>query len=431
MGDCDLTLSILFFILILWLTGVFFGFAAALANVSEPEVVKKALGGDKKSVRIQKILDQPQRYMNAIPLLITSSYIYFGAFLLPEFEKKASALLGKSAAFPALFALSALLFSAFGIAAFRRVGTYRAEKFAYRHVNVVHYVCLVLYPLTFIVTWLARAAAVPFGVRIDQKEDAVTEEEIISMVDEAHEQGVIEENEAEMIQNIISFNETTASDIMTHRKQIIGFDETVLLSEMVDDMLEEGNSRYPVYRGDVDNIIGVVHYKDALKFLTQNAWAKFKPLREIPGLIRNATFIPGTRGLGDLFHLMQEQKVHMAVVVDEYGQTAGIVTLEDILEEIVGEIFDEYDEEESRFKAQKDDSVLIDGLTPLQKVEDELDISFGDTDCETLNGVLTSLLGHIPTARDIDREFEISGYRFRIVSLGNKTVGKVKASKKY
>jgi len=412
--------------IVLFLTGgIFYGFAAALQNISEGENERRALAGDKKAVRIRKLLDQPVRYINAIPLLITSSCVLFGSLILPK-------ITGRFSEVPAAAALSAaavLLISSFGILLFRRVGTYQAEKFALSCVNVVHYISILLYPATFVITWTARAGARLFGVHMNQKEDSVTEEEIISIVDEAHEQGVIEENEAEMIQNIISFNETSASDIMTHRKQIVGFDETVLLTEMVDDMLEEGNSRYPVYRGDVDNIVGVVHYKDALKFITQNAWAKFKPLKEIPGLIRNATFIPETRGIGDLFHLMQEQKVHMAVVVDEYGQTAGIVTLEDILEEIVGEILDEYDEEDARFRTQKDDSVLIDALTPLHDVEDELDISFGETDYETLNGVLTSMLGHIPDRNDLDKEFDICGYRFRIVSLGNKTVGKVRASK--
>ena len=140
------------------------------------------------------------------------------------------------------------------------------------------------------------------------------------MVDEAHEQGVIEENEAEMIQNIMEFNDTEAKDIMTHRKNVIAFDQEENLQSIVDTMLEEGNSRYPVYKETIDNIVGIIHYKDALKFLTRNSWAKFKPLKDLPGLIREASFIPETRGISDLFGSMQVKKIHMAVVVDEYGQ---------------------------------------------------------------------------------------------------------------
>ena len=279
------------------------------------------------------------------------------------------------------------------------------------------------------VTWIARLASIPFGVEYNRTEEAVTEEEIISIVDEAHEQGVIEENEAEMIQNIISFNETEAKDIMTHRKSVIAFDEEILLQELIDTILVEANSRYPVYAGNMDNIKGIVHYKDALKFMTKNSWAKFKPLKEIPGLIRQAAFIPETRGIGDLFHTMQAKKLHMAIVVDEYGQTSGIVTMEDILEEIVGDILDEYDEDEITIRTQKDNSLIIDGLAYLEDVADELAIDFGDSEFETLNGYLTNLLGHIPTKKDMDTEIVTNGYRFEILSLGNKTIGKVRVSK--
>ena len=421
--------GIVIIVILLLITGIFYGFSAALQNISENDAVKKALDGEKKAVRISRLIDQPWRYINVIPLLVTALGILCGYLLVPGVTGFLSKYANNTAVAAAVLAVAIILIASLGVLTFRRIGTYKAETFAYRTINVVHWICILLYPLTFASTYLARLVSALFGIRMNEKEASVTEEEIISIVDEAHEQGVIEENEAEMIQNIIEFNETFASDIMTHRKQIVAFDETALLAEIVDDMLEEGISRYPVYRENVDNIVGVVHYKDALKFLMQNSWAKFKPLKEIPGLIRNATFIPETRGVGDLFRLMQAQKVHMAVVVDEYGQTSGIVTLEDILEEIVGEILDEYDEEEARFRTQKDNSVLIDGLTPLDEVEDELGISFGETDFETLNGVLTSMLGHIPTAKDLDREFELDGYRFRIVSLGSKTVGKVRAQK--
>lgn len=228
-----------------------------------------------------------------------------------------------------------------------------------------------------------------------------------------------EENEAEMIQNIMEFNDTEAKDIMTHRKNVIAFDQEENLQSIVDTMLEEGNSRYPVYKETIDNIVGIIHYKDALKFLTRNSWAKFKPLKDLPGLIREASFIPETRGISDLFGSMQVKKIHMAVVVDEYGQTSGIVSMEDILEEIVGDILDEYDEDDSTFRTQKDNSVIIDGLAYLEDVSEELGIDFGKVEFETLNGYLTNLLGHIPTEDDLDKEIVVNGYRFRILSLGN------------
>ena len=174
----------------------------------------------------------------------------------------------------------------------------------------------------------------------------MTEKEIISMVDEAHEKGVLHKDEAEMIQNIFAFEDKEVGAVMTHRSHVAAFALDDLLKDVVEHMMEEGNSRYPVCGEDMDDIRGLIHYKDALKFFTQNSWAKFKPLKELPGLIRKVTFVPETRHIGQLFRTMQARQVHMAVVVDEYGQTAGIVTMEDILEEIVGDIFDEYDEEQ-------------------------------------------------------------------------------------
>ena len=162
--------------------------------------------------------------------------------------------------------------------------------------------------------------------------------------------------------------------------------------------------------------------------MTKNSWAKFKPLKEIPGLIRTAAFIPETRGIGDLFRTMQSKKLHMAVVVDEYGQTSGIVSMEDILEEIVGDIMDEYDEDEITFRTQIDNSLIIDGLASLEDVEKRLHIDFGDVAFETLNGYLTALLGHIPTEK-IWKKKSGNGIRFKILSLGNKTIGKVRAEK--
>lgn len=416
-------------LILLWLNGIFYGFAAALRNISENDTRKKAEEGDKKAQMLLTLIDRPAQFINVIPLIAMSCGICFGTFLVPWAAKVFDSYIKHTPALILVLALCAILLAGLGILTFRRVGTYYPEKYAYRYLKLVHFWVKLLSPFTMFVTWIARIAAIPFGVEFNRTELAVTEEEIISIVDEAHEQGVIEENEAEMIQNIISFNETEAHDIMTHRKNVVAFDEEILLKNMIDTMLEEGNSRYPVYEENIDNIKGIVHYKDALKFMTQNPWAKFKPLKELPGIIRQASLIPETRGIGDLFHTMQAKKIHMAVVVDEYGQTAGIVTMEDILEEIVGDILDEYDEDEITIRTQKDNTLIIDGLAYLEDVEKELEIDFGDVEFETLNGYLTNILGHIPSKKDIDTTVKAIGYCFTILSIGNKTIGKVKVEK--
>ena len=421
--------GLLILLLLLWLNGIFYGFAAAVRNISESDTQKRADEGDENAKKLLALIDKPAQFVNAIPLIVMASGICFGTFLVPWVVDAFHPYIKHTPALVLVLAVGVILLAGLGILTFRRVGTYHPEKYAYRYLKLVNFWVMVLNPVTVFITWIARLAAVPFGVEIDRKETAVTEEEIISIVDEAHEQGVIEENEAEMIQNIISFNETEAHDIMTHRKNVVAFDEEVLLKNMIDTMLEEGNSRYPVYEENIDNIKGIVHYKDALKFMTQNPWAKFKPLKELPGIIREAALIPETRGIGDLFHTMQAKKIHMAVVVDEYGQTAGIVTMEDILEEIVGDILDEYDEDEITIRAQKDNSLIIDGLAYLEDVAEKLDVDFGDVEFETLNGYLTSILGHIPTKKDIDTTIKANGYCFTILSIGNKTIGKVRAEK--
>ena len=421
--------GLLILLLLLWLNGIFYGFSAAVRNISESDTQKRADEGDENAKKLLALIDKPAQFVNAIPLIVMASGICFGTFLVPWVVDTFHPYIKHTPALVLVLAVGVILLAGLGILTFRRVGTYHPEKYAYRYLKLVNFWVMVLNPVTVFITWIARLAAVPFGVEIDRKETAVTEEEIISIVDEAHEQGVIEENEAEMIQNIISFNETEAHDIMTHRKNVVAFDEEVLLKNMIDTMLEEGNSRYPVYEENIDNIKGIVHYKDALKFMTQNPWAKFKPLKELPGIIREAALIPETRGIGDLFHTMQAKKIHMAVVVDEYGQTAGIVTMEDILEEIVGDILDEYDEDEITIRAQKDNSLIIDGLAYLEDVAEKLDVDFGDVEFETLNGYLTSILGHIPTKKDIDTTIKANGYCFTILSIGNKTIGKVRAEK--
>lgn len=180
-----------------------------------------------------------------------------------------------------------------------------------------------------------------------KRDDDVTGEEIKDMVNEGHEHGVLNENEAEMINNIFEFGEKQAQDVMTHRKSIAAIDSTATVQEAFDFIMNESYSRYPVIDGDIDNIMGILHIRDLLKVYVDEQ-KRSKQLSEIKDqVLFDAYYIPETRNISLLFKEMQSKKVHIAVVVDEYGQTAGIVTMEDILEEIVGNIQDEYDEEEA------------------------------------------------------------------------------------
>ena len=231
--------GVIILLLLLWLNGIFYGFSAAVHNLSGSEVEKRAQEGDKKSTYLLSLMNSPMTFVNAIPLIVMASGVSFGAFIVPWVTKTFHPYIKHLAAVILVLALVVILLASLGILTFRRIGTYHPEKYAYRYLGVVGFFTRILYPFTMCVTFIAKLAARPFGVAFNQAEEPVTEEEIISMVDEAHEQGVIEENEAEMIQNIMEFNDTEAKDIMTHRKNVIAFDQEENLQSIVDTMLEE------------------------------------------------------------------------------------------------------------------------------------------------------------------------------------------------
>lgn len=258
------------------------------------------------------------------------------------------------------------------------------------------------------------------------KSDKVTEEEIIDMVNEGHESGVLKENEAEMINNIFEFGEKQAHDIMTHRKSIVAINCNVTVEEAFQFILDENFSRYPVYEDSIDNVIGILHIRDLLKVYVDESMRSKKLLEIKEQVLFEAYCIPETRNISVLFKEMQAEKVHIAIVVDEYGQTTGIVTMEDILEEIVGNIFDEYDDEEVLISRQPDGSYIIDGQTLLEDIEDAFDMHFDCEDIDTINGYLIYKMGKIPQDNE---QFECTcdGYSFRVLEVHDRMVTKVGA----
>ena len=259
-----------------------------------------------------------------------------------------------------------------------------------------------------------------FSRLFKKKEDNEFENEIVSMLNEGQEQGEILESEAEMITNIFDLDETCASEIMTHRKNISAIDGEMTLKEAMDYMLEESFSRYPVFLENIDNIIGILHIKDCMRFYMNDA-NKEKKVKDLDGLMQKAKFIPETSKLNSIFKNMQADKLHLQVVVDEYGQTSGIICMEDILEEIVGNIFDEHDEVEYNIVKINNNSYQVKGLTPLEEITKTIGILYGEDDYDTLNGYLISKLDRIPED-DEGTEIKENDVTYHILSVEDKMI---------
>lgn len=258
--------------------------------------------------------------------------------------------------------------------------------------------------------------------------DDVIEKELITMLHDGHHDN-LHESEAEMITNIFDLSDKEAKDIMTRRSAVSAIDGTSSLKEAVTVMLHERYSRYPVYIENIDHIIGILHLKDACRELEDFPEKGDLMLKNCKGLIREAVFIPETRGISTLFRNMQAKKIHMVIVIDEYGQTSGIVAMEDILEEIVGNIFDEYDEEEDNITKRGQDSYEIDGLMTLSDLGKILSIDFSDVEFETISGLMISKLEHIPKDGE-NVEMDYADYHFKALIVKDKVVRKILVTKK-
>lgn len=433
-GSINPTAGILVFIVLILFDFVIFGFVAAMENLNEAAVEKKAKDGNRQAEFLMRYLDKTDRYTHVCQLLILIMHMLLGFsqvrfwknFFLPGAESAWISVLSDVGIFVALSLLVLIL----GIYTPQKVASRRSNAWAMRLAYPVHVVELLLSPFIFLADNLSNLFARIFGVDPFSDTDDVTEEEIISMVNEGHEQGVLLASEAEMIHNIFEFGDKEAKDIMTHRKNLVALDGAWTFRQALEFIKENNYSRFPVYLEDIDNIIGVLHIKEALE-LCLDASVYDTPIRDIKDLIRDIDFIPETRNINTLFTTMQAAKSHMVIVVDEYGQTSGLVAMEDILEEIVGNIEDEHDDEDTTIELQPDSSYLMSGMADFSDVMDELEMKTDeeeDDDFETLNGFLISMIDKIPNDNEVF-SVEKYGYLFEILSVENKIIQSVRVTK--
>lgn len=441
MDDGNPLIRVIIFIAFIVLDAIFYGFGAAIQNVNTTELEHQMEEGSEKAAKLLHIVNRPTRFVNTIQITTNLIGMVTGAFVLGQFKIWLEAILSRGSDGPnrwislfSLFLVGAcliILLISFGIIIPKRCAAENPEKWGYRMLPAVTFIMIPLIPFAWVANLIAFVVLKVMGIDMASDNENVTEEDIMSMVNEGHEQGVLEAREAEMITNIFELNDKEAGDIMTHRKNLVSLDGEMMLKEAVTFILTEGyNSRYPVYKKDVDDIIGILHMKDALiaAEIEENG---SRQLWEIEGLLREAHFIPETRNLDTLFKEMQSRKIHMVIVVDEYGQTSGIVTMEDILEEIVGNILDEYDMDEEFIVPSDDGTYVMNGMTTLEDVERALDIEFDEEDYDsydTINGLLISRLDRIPQEGE-ESEVSIMGYKFKILQVENKMIQTVRVWK--
>ncbi len=418
-----------------------YGFGAAVQALNTSALEDERDEGNKKAERLLHIQENPHRFIRTNQVITCFVGLALGTFSISTVSRYCrTALSGVLTVPPAvntvisyLVAFLAVVFFmvCLGIIIPKRLAAKSPIRFCYRVLPLVDGLMKVMRPLTWLIESVSYVVLKAMGIDIHALDDKVTEEDIMYMVNEGHDQGVLEASEAEMITNIFEFDDKEAADIMTHRKNVVALSGDMTLKEAMDFIVKEAsNSRFPVYEEDIDNIIGVLHMRDVLFFAELPEFLD-KPISKIEGLLREAHFIPETKNINALFKEMQSEKIHMEIIIDEYGQTAGIVTMEDILEEIVGNIMDEYDEEEPDIVSKGDDTFQLSGMATLDDVEDALQMEFDEDDkdnFDTLNGFLVSRLGHLPE-EDERAQVVFKDYRFDIEKVENKTIQTVLAKK--
>ena len=422
--------SILTLILLIILSAILKAADTAYIVVSDNQVNEDAEQGNKKAIKLQRYQDHAYTYMTTIELLVTLFALINGAVVLDAFKSDVMRWLNSTSTFvePIVIILLAFILLVFHMVFAtlipKRLGNKYAVQIAYGTIGFVTVLTKIFSPILIVLDTLANVIGRLFGLVPSDRERKMTEEDIRTIVEESSKTGNIEEDESEMIQNIFDFSDTTVEQIMTHRTEISALSIKSTKSEVISYIQNEQYTRFPVYQGNLDHIIGTLHVKDLLKYL-DNSEEKF----DLKSMLRPPYFIPESKKTSDLFKDMQREKNHIAIVLDEYGGTAGIVTIEDLIEEIVGNIFDEYDEDEEEIKQIDAHSFEVDGLMSISDVEDEIEAQLPIEDYDTLSGFILGQLGRLPE-EDEHIQLEYHGFVFEVLEMeDNNIITRVKVTK--
>lgn len=419
---------LLFQLLLILINAYFAATEIAVLSLNDAKLRHQAEEGDKTAALLMKLADNPNRFLSTIQVGITLAGFLGSAFAADNFASRLTqAILAAGAAIDPhvlntlCVILITLILSYFtlvlGELVPKRIAMQQPEKVARMSCKVILVLATLFRPVVWLLSKSTNGLLRLFGLDPNAEPEEVTEEEIRAMVDMGGESGAIEENEKEMIENIFEFNNRTAEDVMTHRTDVTSLNVNDDRDTIIATILNTGLSRFPVYDKDMDDIVGILNTRD---FLLNNHAQHPRTVRE---LLREAYFVPETVQADVLFRDMQQKKMHMAIVVDEYGGMSGIVTMEDLLEEIVGNIYDETDPQaEVDIQRLEDNLWRVSGSISLEELAEELEVELPtEEEYDTLGGLIFVQFTTIPQD-GTHPEVDVAGLHIRVEELADHRV---------
>lgn len=417
--DYSIVLRLAVLIVLLALSGLFSGAETSLSSLNIIGIKKLKKKGVKEAKILERLLNKSSKILATI--LIGNNIVNIAATAIAT-ELTLSIFTGKQATFLVTIIMTILIL-VFGEITPKTYSSYNAEKVAMKLGRPLEVLSVIFSPILIILNKITKIIIKSLGGNINNNRATVSEEEIKTLVDVGEEVGIIEKQEREMIESIFEIGDIKVTEVMVPRIDIVYLEEEVSIENAIKKVIKFGYSRIPIIGESIDNVIGVIYAKDLLScYLKSN-----KEELNIKRLIRPAYYVPQSKKAIDLLTEMQLEKVHMAIVLDEYGGTLGLVTIEDILEEIVGDILDEYDDEKDLVDYVDENTLVVRSQISIEETNDILGENLPEDEFESLGGFVFNLIGKIPNAGDT---IEYNDIIFKILEVQNRRIKKIEIKKK-
>lgn len=415
--DPDSSFQVIVFILLVVLSALFTAAETAMLTLNKYRLRQLVFELNPQAMLVSKLLQDPTKLYDTIlsgDSLANIGAVVMGTLLAVSFWGM------KWGAVLAVLVITFIIVS-FGEILPKIIAAQNPEKICLSLIKVLYVMTILLYPLVKIVNFIARLFAWLMGAEVPQYNNGITEEEIINLVAAGQEDGVIHQEEKRMIHSVMEFTDTVARDVMVPRPDIVAVEKNTSFSEIIEIIKEEQFSRLPVYEDTIDNILGVVHIKDLIMTCNQ-VNEEFR----LTDFLRQTFFVPETKKVNELLKAMKKEKNHMAVVLDEYGSTAGLVAMEDLIEEILGDIQDEHDTEEPQLQTIDADTVIANASLRIEELNEKLGIHLECEEADTLGGLVFSILDRVPAEGDIVRT---DGYQILVEDMEGHRIERIRLTR--